>query len=97
MNLGTLLSRHAQYQPDKLALIIDDHRLTFKEYNQKRQSPGKCPAGDGYSKRRQDRHATSQLHGVAGNLLGCVQDRRRGGALEHPASRERSQGAAGRF
>ena len=34
MNLGSLLSRHARYRPDKLALIIDDHRLTFREYNQ---------------------------------------------------------------
>ncbi|MBU0990173.1 MAG: AMP-binding protein, partial [Proteobacteria bacterium] len=34
MDLGTLLSRHARYRPDKLALIIDDHRLTYREYNQ---------------------------------------------------------------
>ena len=34
MNIGNLLSRHARYQPDKLALIFEDNRLTYKEYNQ---------------------------------------------------------------
>jgi long-chain acyl-CoA synthetase len=34
MNIGNLLSRHARYQPDKLALVFEDNRLTFKEYNQ---------------------------------------------------------------
>jgi len=34
MNIGNLLSRHAQYQPNKLALIFEDRRLTYKEYNQ---------------------------------------------------------------
>ncbi|MBW1818334.1 MAG: AMP-binding protein [Deltaproteobacteria bacterium] len=33
MDISTLLSRHARYRPDKLALIIDDHRLTYREYN----------------------------------------------------------------
>jgi long-chain acyl-CoA synthetase len=34
MDIANLLSRHAQYQPDKLALIFEDRRLTYKEYNQ---------------------------------------------------------------
>ena len=34
MDIGNLLSRHAQYQPSKLALIFEDNRLTYKEYNQ---------------------------------------------------------------
>jgi len=34
MNIGSLLSRHAQYQPDKLALVFEENRLTYKEYNQ---------------------------------------------------------------
>ena len=34
MNIGNLLSRHARYQPDKLALIFEDNRLTYSEYNQ---------------------------------------------------------------
>ena len=33
MDISTLLSRHARYRPDKLALIIDDHRITYREYN----------------------------------------------------------------
>ena len=34
MNIGSLLSRHAQYQPDKPALVFEETRLTYKEYNQ---------------------------------------------------------------
>ncbi len=34
MDIGNLLSRHAQYQPNKLALVFEDRRLTYKEYNQ---------------------------------------------------------------
>ncbi len=33
MNIGNLLSRHARYQPDKLALVFEDRRLTYQEYN----------------------------------------------------------------
>ena len=33
MDIANLLSRHAQYQPDNLALIFEDRRLTYKEYN----------------------------------------------------------------
>jgi long-chain acyl-CoA synthetase len=34
MNIGSLLTRHARYQPDKLALVFEDNRLTYREYNQ---------------------------------------------------------------
>ena len=34
MDIGNLLSRHAQYQPDKPAVVFEDRRLTYKEYNQ---------------------------------------------------------------
>ena len=33
MNIGTLLRRHAQYRPEKLALIFEDQRFTYREYN----------------------------------------------------------------
>ncbi|MBW2101277.1 MAG: AMP-binding protein [Deltaproteobacteria bacterium] len=35
MDLSNLLSRHARYRPDKLALVIDDYRLTYAEYNRR--------------------------------------------------------------
>ena len=34
MDIGNLLSRHAQYQPNKLALVFEESRLTYKEYNE---------------------------------------------------------------
>ena len=33
MNIGDLLSRHARYQPDKLALVFEDTRWSYREYN----------------------------------------------------------------
>ncbi|HIJ19586.1 MAG TPA: AMP-binding protein [Deltaproteobacteria bacterium] len=33
MNIGNLLSRHARYQPDKLALVFEDARWSYREYN----------------------------------------------------------------
>src|SRR6266508_6236067 len=33
MNIGTLLSRHARYRPDHLAVVFVDNRLTFREFN----------------------------------------------------------------
>ena len=33
MDIGTLLPRHARYQPDKLALVVGEHRLTYGELN----------------------------------------------------------------
>jgi len=33
MNIGTLLGRHAQYRPDRLALVFEDQRFTYREYN----------------------------------------------------------------
>ena len=34
MNIGSLLTGHARYQPNKLALVFEDNRLTYQEYNQ---------------------------------------------------------------
>ena len=33
MQIGTLLSRHARYRPDHLAVVFEDHRLTFPQFN----------------------------------------------------------------
>ena len=33
MNLGSLFSRHAQYRPDHLAVVFEDQRLTWSEFN----------------------------------------------------------------
>jgi acyl-CoA synthetase (AMP-forming)/AMP-acid ligase II len=33
VNIGTLLPRHARYRPDHLALVLGDHRLTFRDLN----------------------------------------------------------------
>lgn len=33
MNIGTLLPRHAHYRPDHLALVVGEHRLSFREFN----------------------------------------------------------------
>ena len=34
MNIGNLLSRNARYNPDKLALIFENQRYTFRQFNQ---------------------------------------------------------------
>lgn len=34
MNLASLFARHAQYRPDKLAVVFEDHRLTYRAFNQ---------------------------------------------------------------
>ena len=33
MDIGALLPRHARYRPDHLAVVFEDHRLTFREFN----------------------------------------------------------------
>lgn len=33
MNIGALLSRHARYRPDHLALVVGDQRLTYRALN----------------------------------------------------------------
>ena len=35
MNIGTLLPRHARYRPDHLAVIFEEHRLTFRDFNKR--------------------------------------------------------------
>jgi long-chain acyl-CoA synthetase len=34
MNIGRLLSQHAQRRPDKLAFVFGDQRFTYLAYNQ---------------------------------------------------------------
>ncbi|MDZ4165330.1 MAG: AMP-binding protein [Smithellaceae bacterium] len=34
MNIGGLLARNARYRPEKLALIFENQRFTYREYNQ---------------------------------------------------------------
>ncbi len=33
MNIGALLPRHARYRPDHLAVVFENHRLTFHQFN----------------------------------------------------------------
>jgi acyl-CoA synthetase (AMP-forming)/AMP-acid ligase II len=33
MNIGTLLSRHARYRPNHLALVVGEQRLNYREFN----------------------------------------------------------------
>jgi len=33
MNIGTLITNHASYRPDHLAVVFDDCRLTWREFN----------------------------------------------------------------
>jgi long-chain acyl-CoA synthetase len=35
MNIGSLLPRHAQYRPHHPAIVIEDRRLTFREFNRR--------------------------------------------------------------
>ncbi|MGD9139005.1 MAG: AMP-binding protein, partial [Desulfobacterales bacterium] len=34
MNIANLLSRNARYNPDKLAIVFEDQRYTFRQFNQ---------------------------------------------------------------
>src|SRR4030081_3670560 len=33
MNIGSLLPRHARYRPDHTALVFNEHRLSFAQFN----------------------------------------------------------------
>lgn len=35
MNIGTLLPRHAQYRPDHLAVVFEEHRLSYRDFNRR--------------------------------------------------------------
>jgi len=35
MNIGILLPRHARYQPDHLAVVFEDQRLTYRQFNKR--------------------------------------------------------------
>lgn len=35
MNIGQLLPHHARYKPDQLAVVFNQHRLTYREFNER--------------------------------------------------------------
>ncbi len=35
MNIGTLPTRHARWRPDRLAVVFEDQRLTWRQFNQR--------------------------------------------------------------
>jgi acyl-CoA synthetase (AMP-forming)/AMP-acid ligase II len=35
MSIGSLLPRHARYRPDHLAIVFEDQRLTFSDFNRR--------------------------------------------------------------
>ncbi len=35
MNIGSLLTRHARYRPDHLAVVVGDHRLNWRAFNRR--------------------------------------------------------------
>lgn len=35
MNIGTLPTRHAQWRPDQFAVVFEDQRLTWRQFNQR--------------------------------------------------------------
>ncbi|MDF1595924.1 MAG: class I adenylate-forming enzyme family protein [Acidimicrobiia bacterium] len=62
MPINTLLTRHTAYYPDKLAVVFDDHRLTFSEFNARVNRLANALAGLGL--RKGDKVAT-----ILGNSL----------------------------
>jgi acyl-CoA synthetase (AMP-forming)/AMP-acid ligase II len=56
MNLGTLLPRQARFRPDHLAVIFEDQRLTYKEFN--RSVNKLCQAFSGLGISKGDKIAT---------------------------------------
>ncbi|MGB5152449.1 MAG: AMP-binding protein, partial [Candidatus Sulfotelmatobacter sp.] len=35
MNIGSLLPHHARYRPDHIAVVVEDDRLSFREFNRR--------------------------------------------------------------
>ncbi|MFZ0953886.1 MAG: AMP-binding protein, partial [Candidatus Sulfotelmatobacter sp.] len=35
MNIGSLLPHHARYRPDHTAVVVEDDRLSFREFNRR--------------------------------------------------------------
>jgi long-chain acyl-CoA synthetase len=62
MNISSLLSRHARYRPDRLAVIFEDQRLTYRTFNQRVNRTANALLGLGLQKG--DKIAT-----VLGNCL----------------------------
>ncbi|MBI5930800.1 MAG: AMP-binding protein [Chloroflexi bacterium] len=50
MNIGTLLPRHARYRPNHIAVIFEDHRLTYSEFNRRVNRLANALLGQGIQK-----------------------------------------------
>ena len=50
MDLGALLPRHARYRPDHLAVVFEDHRLTYREFNTRVNRLANALLADGLAK-----------------------------------------------
>ena len=88
MNIGSLFSRHAIYRPNHLAVVFNDFRLTYFEFNREINRIANALLALGVKKGREGRHTPSQLHGAFGSLLGQRKNRGCGGADKHTAAGE---------
>ena len=50
MDIGALLPRHARYRPDHLAVVFEDHRLTFRTFNARVNRLANALLADGLTK-----------------------------------------------
>jgi len=50
MNIGALLPRHARYRPDHLAVVFEDQRLTFRQFNARVNRLAHALLGAGFAK-----------------------------------------------
>jgi len=50
MNIGSLFSRHARYRPEHLAVVFNDQRLTYFEFNRRINRLANCLHTLGISK-----------------------------------------------
>src|SRR3990172_6667138 len=50
MDVGALLPRHARYRADHLAVVFEDHRLTYREFNARVNRLANALLADGLAK-----------------------------------------------
>jgi len=50
MNIGTLITGHARHRPDRLAVVFDDHRLSYGAFNARVNRLANALLGDGLAK-----------------------------------------------
>src|SRR5512144_2480716 len=50
MHVGTLLSRHARYRPDHVAVVFEDRHLTFRHFNARVNRLANAFLADGLTK-----------------------------------------------